>query len=539
MDSVFFVLLLSSCWVLGFVFWWVVLVSSIWFDDLSSVFLHNIGTELGCVNWGLGCVNGIWIDIVWGLLGAGLCWMVKAVSMSVWFFVALYRGWVYLRWKGAAGSYGCCKGINAGCNMSFGRPFVVWNTGFCWLLSYSWGGIIMGWLRGMLGTHGGALVGIGWPQRGYGSTKDMHGGWFQEAVLGWFCLRPAQVAKQPARGALRASYLTLKPALVVLQPAAVLLGCHCMVVLAGVMYNRLMLKGDLRMDWLCLAVGCVWFSGFGLAPCSLGWFSFDSSPAFVGYWMPGCRLCLLLCGHYMSMCGPNNLSLDGPSFNWHLDTSWLILGLLLGFVMGFCTLSIMGCLLHLVGPLGSCFDPCLGSCFGPYMHWPLGSQMGNFEDQVFMLGSWATVFDLVFCWAVAAPLSWQTTALGPLFGQDMGFIPASYSLYVMGSPLYMGMSLMGWTLVPLPWFWVVVGYLNLWAMFIVLGLSSCRPKVFLYSMYCSSPSGLGVFLLAFLRLSDKCYSGGYAPWSSCNSLVVWYTFFRAKALYPKKKKRKH
>ncbi|KAL8265623.1 hypothetical protein R6Q59_002967 [Mikania micrantha] len=101
----------------------------------------------------------------------------------------------------------------------------------------------------------------------------------------------------------------------------------------------------------------------------------------------------------------------------------------------------------------------------------------------------------------------------------------------------MGIVVLGRTLAPLPWFCVVIRYLDLWAIVFDLGMSSCRPKVFLYSMYCSWANGLGVFLLAFPGMSDKCYSGGYAPWSSCNSSVVWYTFFRAKALYPKKKKK--
>ncbi|KAL8265116.1 hypothetical protein R6Q59_023248 [Mikania micrantha] len=101
----------------------------------------------------------------------------------------------------------------------------------------------------------------------------------------------------------------------------------------------------------------------------------------------------------------------------------------------------------------------------PLHAWPKVSQMGLFDVQMFMFWRWAAGFDLVglyFCnWVVVAPLGWQNFALGPLFGLDMGFLLASYSLYVMGFPLYMGMCLMGWTLVPLPWFWVVVGYLDL------------------------------------------------------------------------------
>ncbi|KAL8265442.1 hypothetical protein R6Q59_023572 [Mikania micrantha] len=118
-------------------------------------------------------------------------------------------------------------------------------------------------------------------------------------------------------------------------------------------------------------------------------------------------------------------------------------------------------------------------------------------------GTWCSVVD--------ASLGWKDTTLGPLFGLDMGFLLANYTLYFMGFSLYMGLWLEGWTFVPLHRFWVVVGYLDLWAIFIVLGLSGCRPQVFLYRMYCSLPNGLSVILLAFPGLSDKCYSGGMPP----------------------------
>ncbi|KAL8266926.1 hypothetical protein R6Q59_004270 [Mikania micrantha] len=109
---------------------------------------------------------------------------------------------------------------------------------------------------------------------------------------------------------------------------------------------------------------------------------------------------------------------------------------------------------------------------------------------------------------VADLLGWKDIALGPLSGLDMGFHLVNCSLFPLGFLLYMGLWLVGWAYVPLPRFWVVVCYLDLWAFFTVMGLSGCRTKVFLYMMYCSWPNGLGVILLAFPGLSDKCYSGG-------------------------------
>ncbi|KAD5508957.1 hypothetical protein E3N88_16660 [Mikania micrantha] len=135
------------------------------------------------------------------------------------------------------------------------------------------------------------------------------------------------------------------------------------------------------------------------------------------------------------------------------------------------------------------------------------------------LGGWAAASAWPWvgrCWPVMAlgvlvlliSLGWKVVLLGPVSGLDMGFFLPIFGLYLMGCPWYIGLSFVGWTLVHLHGFWVVFGFLDLWAFFLVWDMSGCRPKEFLYRLYGSSTNGLGVILLAFPGLSDKCYSGG-------------------------------
>ncbi|KAL8241466.1 hypothetical protein R6Q59_014820 [Mikania micrantha] len=191
MDSFFFLLLPFFCWSLGSVFWWVVLKCSLWFDAPRSYFVYSSGLDLGCSKGGLGCLRleqfGVNFCIFWLGLGCGVG------CSAIWVFSDMYRGWVYLSWKGSDAKLVLGWAVKTWSISSFGVFLVQhkgdWACGTTSLLGY-FGGRCTRWARvkGLLMPAAGLVLlwnvfpYLGWgllaAMRGFcGSVVDAYGSW--------------------------------------------------------------------------------------------------------------------------------------------------------------------------------------------------------------------------------------------------------------------------------------------------------------------------------------------------------------------------